>query len=205
MAFTNDIAFHGGYGWENRTMRPMHFYGTVSEFNGSRKFLTSGNGGLHFHGPLNLTGRIWHEGGHNFHNIEAVEGTLGVYKHNFLGGNTRFHLPSNKDEYEYDVSSNIGMAGGFNANVRPGVTLLTRAPIMGPNFSLAGDRERSIWELLAPTNNATSTLSLNGGLLILKGELTGGGQIHVSEGSIDLDGQDLLGWNLRAFIDQACF
>ena len=78
IVFSNDIAFAGVTPAPNVTFqRPAHFYGAVTEFNGSRYFRGSGWGGaIHFHGTAELTGGFFHDAGIQIYRMEPVWKTM---------------------------------------------------------------------------------------------------------------------------------
>ena len=203
VVISNDIAFAANYSASMNIRANTHFYGTLSEFGGSRYYNhhnTAGPGNVHFRGPVLFSGGINNsQGSINYYGVETAGAVLGAGTNRpafFTGGTHAFRRPSGMDVYEYDITPEKGASTGFTADVESGATVVFNAPVAGGgNLSKNGG---GILELNAATNTFTGAIAPGNGLLIVRGGLARGNNVTNpnADNSIDLDGVDMLGRNM---------
>ena len=214
---SNNITFNApGAGWT--VWHALHFHGTLSE-NAPLNIYKNGNGGIHFHKPLLVSGGLSNaQGPYHFYGMK----TTGVAPQTpnpayFTGsGGFVFNPPPNGPEYIYDFPLEKGVRSPFAATVAAGVEVLINAPVdsNGVNgVTYAGD---GILELAAATNGFTGHLSNDGYyLFIVKGGLAPGATnapaigpntgtqqaaLHSSTyGAIEFDGVDVMDRTLGVY------
>jgi len=200
--FHNDIALSGAVVFHNVWLRrPTRFYGTLTEFNGSRRLHGAGGGNLHYYGTVLLTGGIQNNGQTHFYGNETTGGTPVQCVPNFFSGNTYFNPPPGKTRYEYRFPPEKGVQTQFQAFMGTGDT---SASFDGPVSGTGELRIEvpGILEFNHPTNTFTGGITPNFGLMIFKSEIPDGpgmGPVN-GNGGLDLYGVDFpvgrkIAWN----------
>ena len=200
ISFYNDIEIASDGGpWLVADSLLLSFHGTLSETPGVPKtfvyhsYLWDG-ATVHFYGPVLFSGGIASRV--HFHHPDAVGKPANPANPAFYAGVHAFHLPAGMEDCEYDLPVENGFSGGHSVVIADKVMVVLNAPLTHDAAHSINVNGNGILVLNAADHPGTGGINLHSGLVIIKGELPPGGMFNHTYGSIDLDGQDLLGRDL---------